>query len=320
MTRSPPDLCGIYRITVDRVTVLIPRAIGKVVKVYSDRAFTSVNLKLESGKKKEILYDPSSGIEIPVVGSEIYVELDCANTVTKSCPLSEASRQDIEAARNPKEARESKRSKDTCKEIERLLANGQTERAIESAKELSRAEPENPKAWFILGKSLANAMEFEAASESFRSALKYDPCYHEAWNELGLVYYRLGLRAEAEKAFSQAAVAGAKLGYYVKDFTLEQYLSHRIGFNIGCEISCPLYIGIILGTYWVMTPLLSSGAIDSVTHMAVALIAGAIISLILFLVCYTRNYRTELFSHFVPWEITKETSRDPRHHKRVELD
>ncbi len=300
--------------------MVIPRAVGKVVKVYSDRAFTSVDLRLENGKKKEILYDPSTDIEIPIVGSEIYVELDCSNTVTRSCLLSEASSHDIEEARNPKKTRESKRSKDSRKEIEQLLEQLQVERAIEAAKELSTDEPENPKAWFMLGKSYVVARRFDSAQEAFESALKFDPCYHEAWNELGLVHYRMGKRALAEKAFSQAAVAGAKLGYYVKDFTLEQYLSHRIGVPIGCRVSCPMYIGIILGIYWLLTPLLTSGAVDSTTHMAVALIVGAFISFLLFLACYVQKYRTELFSHFVPWEITKETSKDPRHHKRVELD
>ena len=63
--------------------------------------------------------------------------------------------------------------------------------------------------YVALGLKLARLGKWEDAAAAYREALRIDPGNPEALNNLGFVYYEMGLDGEAERAFAQAELLRA---------------------------------------------------------------------------------------------------------------
>ncbi|HEX6828547.1 MAG TPA: tetratricopeptide repeat protein, partial [Burkholderiales bacterium] len=63
---------------------------------------------------------------------------------------------------------------------------------MDVAKHWTRSEPDNPTAWFILGKAYQRLEKNDHSIEAFRKAIRLDAAYAEAWYRLGLSYSRAG--------------------------------------------------------------------------------------------------------------------------------
>lgn len=78
--------------------------------------------------------------------------------------------------------------------------------AVKWFSEVTADNPDDPQAWYLLGRAQYNNQGFNDAIESFRHALRLHPKYIEAENNLGLAWQGLNQPAEAKAAFT-AAVA-----------------------------------------------------------------------------------------------------------------
>jgi serine protease Do len=56
----------------------------------------------------------------------------------------------------------------------------------------TRSEPDNPTAWFVLGKAYQRLQRNDRSIEALRKAVTLDAAYAEAWYRLGLSYSRAG--------------------------------------------------------------------------------------------------------------------------------
>ena len=280
---------------------MIPKVIGTVTKVFTDKAFASVDVQLDDGSKKELFFDPSTGIGVPEEGDEIYAETDCINVVTLCKPAVDLTKQELEQIELEKHLKESNASKQVCKDARKYLRSSEPEAAARILVGFLEAEPENPKVWYLLGKAHGELEALEDAISAYEKATKFDPCFHRAWNALGKIQYELGSRGLAEKSFTQAVNAGTKYSYHIKDYSLEGEMKRRLGFGIGRVLCAIPFLG-LFGVLYMLDPLVTSGMLDSQTHMAVALISAAILFLLVFYFVDIRTYRTDLVSMTVPWE------------------
>jgi tetratricopeptide (TPR) repeat protein len=87
-----------------------------------------------------------------------------------------------------------------------LLAEskGRWQDAVGFYQEAIQFNPENPVLRFNLGNTLYALGRLEGSRDSFRSALKLDASYAEAWNNLGNIYLELEQWKEAIEAFGEA--------------------------------------------------------------------------------------------------------------------
>jgi hypothetical protein len=63
---------------------------------------------------------------------------------------------------------------------------------LEVARQWTRAEPDNPTSWFVLGKAHQRLQQNDQSIEAFRKAVALDGAFSEAWYRLGLSYSRAG--------------------------------------------------------------------------------------------------------------------------------
>lgn len=92
-------------------------------------------------------------------------------------------------------------------DLQRLIAGGQHQQALQQAKALTAREPTNADAWFLQAGAARGLQDRSAADAAIRHALLIQP-FHPAYHALqGELWLDQGLKAEAEAAFKRALAA-----------------------------------------------------------------------------------------------------------------
>ena len=86
----------------------------------------------------------------------------------------------------------------------RMLEQEQTEGGIELLVEVTEAAPDLTAAHIDLGIARARANDLERAEASLKRALELDPRHPVVYNELGILYRRMGRFADARRSYDQA--------------------------------------------------------------------------------------------------------------------
>lgn len=90
--------------------------------------------------------------------------------------------------------------------------DGHSDEAEQACREALRLQPEYPEAWNNLGLALYDQRRDEEAEQAYREAIKGQPDYTNAWNNLGLTLHRQDRREEADAAFRRAIQARPGFG------------------------------------------------------------------------------------------------------------
>ena len=72
------------------------------------------------------------------------------------------------------------------------------------SREWTKAEPENPVAWFSLGEAYARMGRHREAIDPFKEALRLKPDLADAWYSLGVAYGKLRRSQEEIEAYQKA--------------------------------------------------------------------------------------------------------------------
>jgi len=86
------------------------------------------------------------------------------------------------------------------------------ERRADVLRRSLEADPEDPTAWYGLGRALAGLRRPREAADAFRRAVAVRPSYTAAWRELGSALLAAGEPAEAEEALERGARAAQETG------------------------------------------------------------------------------------------------------------
>jgi tetratricopeptide (TPR) repeat protein len=87
---------------------------------------------------------------------------------------------------------------------ELLIANGESARAIPICRDMIARDARSVDGWLFLGMAQLNTRDFAGASNSFRKVVEFKPDHGLAYLNLGIAYEKLGKRAEAIKAMTEA--------------------------------------------------------------------------------------------------------------------
>ena len=85
-----------------------------------------------------------------------------------------------------------------------LSRGGRFDAAIEENRAVLRADPDNAKAWFNLGRAWSGAGKPEEAERAYRAAIAIDPDYGAAWVNLGVVLADKGEPRRAIAVYREA--------------------------------------------------------------------------------------------------------------------
>ncbi len=90
------------------------------------------------------------------------------------------------------------------KESIQLLNDGKVDKAVEAAKEAIKADPEYAEAYEQLGDALFKKKQYDEAMSAYNSALKINPLSHLAKTGLGLTLLKKGDASGAETVLKEA--------------------------------------------------------------------------------------------------------------------
>ncbi len=126
---------------------------------------------------------------------------------------------------------------EAVEEAAELLSEGQQARALETLRDVVRADPRNPYGYHLVGVALSQLGQFEPARDAFRAAVKLSPDYLGARvglsHTLRLLGHLDGALAQAREALRRfpdnvEALAAARLAGKADDEVDEQDLERRL--------------------------------------------------------------------------------------------